>query len=201
VRATPTAGEHGGEHEVLHGVDLTVPRGRRVALVGGSGSGKSTCAAAVIGLLPGTGRVTGGSISFDGTDVARADERGLRGLRGRRIGLVPQDPRSNLNRPARVGRQVAETLVTHRLARGAAARRRAVELLDEAGIGRRAARPAVPARVLRRDAPARARCDRTGLRARAADRRRADLGARRHGAAPHPRPRGAAHRRARRGCC
>jgi peptide/nickel transport system ATP-binding protein len=123
-----------GAHEVLHGVDLTVPRGRRVAVVGGSGSGKSTAAAAVIGLLPGTGRVTGGSIVFDGTELAGAGERTLRGLRGRRIGLVPQDPMSNLNPAARVGRQVAETLTTHGLARGAAARRRAVELLDEAGI-------------------------------------------------------------------
>jgi peptide/nickel transport system ATP-binding protein len=126
---------------VVHGVDLTVGRGQRVAIVGESGSGKSTTAAAAIGLLPGTGRVTGGSIEFDGEDITGADERRLRRLRGRRIGLVPQDPMSNLNPVARVGRQIAETLVTHRLARGRAARERAVELMTEAGIpdaGRRA---------------------------------------------------------------
>ena len=119
---------------VVHGVDLSVRRGHRVAIVGESGSGKSTTAAAAIGLLPGTGRVTGGTIEFDGEDVSNAGERRLRRLRGRQIGLVPQDPMSNLNPVARVGRQIAETLVTHGLARGRAARERAVELMTEAGI-------------------------------------------------------------------
>ena len=118
----------------LHGVDLTVAEGERVALVGESGSGKSTTAAAVINLLPAGGTVTRGRIEFRGEDITRADERRLRGLRGRQVGLVPQDPMSNLNPATRVGRQVAETLVAHRLASGREARRRAVELLGEAGI-------------------------------------------------------------------
>ena len=62
---------------MLHGIDLTVGTGERVAVVGESGSGKSTTAAAVIGLLPGTGRVTGGSIRFAGEDVIGADERAV----------------------------------------------------------------------------------------------------------------------------
>ena len=123
-----------GSATVVHGVDLTVRRGHRVAIVGESGSGKSTTAAAAIGLLPGAGRVTGGTIEFDGEDVTAAGEKRLRGLRGRQIGLVPQDPMSNLNPVARVGRQIAETLVMHGLARGRAARERAVELMTEAGI-------------------------------------------------------------------
>ncbi|NAZ74800.1 dipeptide ABC transporter ATP-binding protein [Kineococcus sp. T13] len=134
-----------GADTVLHGVDLTVRRGHRVAVVGASGSGKSTTAAAVLGLLQGAGRVTGGRVSVCGDDVTAAlvgrDEGRLRRLRGRQVGLVPQDPMSNLNPSARVGRQVAETLRMHGLARGAAARDRAVELLEEAGIpdaGRRA---------------------------------------------------------------
>jgi len=134
-----------GQQQVLHGVDLTVERGRTVAVVGASGSGKSTTAAAAIGLLAGNGRITAGRISVAGEDVTHAlrggDEGRLRRLRGRQIGLVPQDPMSNLNPSARVGRQVAETLVFHGLAKGAAARERAVELLQEAGIpdaGRRA---------------------------------------------------------------
>jgi peptide/nickel transport system ATP-binding protein len=123
-----------GDTPVVHGVDLDVRRGHRVAVVGESGSGKSTTAAATIGLLPGTGRVTAGTIEFAGEDVTHAGERRLRRLRGREIGLVPQDPMSNLNPVARVGRQIAETLVTHGLARGRAARERAVELMTEAGI-------------------------------------------------------------------
>ncbi len=134
-----------GATTVLHGVDVTVRRGHRVAVVGASGSGKSTTAAAVTGLLQGAGRVTGGRVVVAGDDITAAlrdrDENRLRRLRGRRIGLVPQDPMSNLNPSARVGRQVAETLAMHGLARGSAARDRAVELLEEAGIpdaGRRA---------------------------------------------------------------
>ncbi|TWF79659.1 peptide/nickel transport system ATP-binding protein [Pseudonocardia hierapolitana] len=125
---------YGSAAPVVHGVDLTVPRGHRVAIVGESGSGKSTTAAAAIGLLPGTGRVTGGTIEFDGEDVTAAGEKRLRRLRGRQIGLVPQDPMSNLNPVARVGKQIAETLVMHGMARGRAARERAVELMTEAGI-------------------------------------------------------------------
>ena len=138
-------GRKGSLTDVLHGVDLTVHRGRRVAVVGASGSGKSTTAAAALGLLPGTGRITGGRVTLAGEDITTAlrggDERRLRALRGRQVGLVPQDPMSNLNPSARVGRQVAETLVVHGLAKGAAARARAVDLLAEAGIpdaGRRA---------------------------------------------------------------
>ncbi|MCH1866929.1 ABC transporter ATP-binding protein [Nocardioides sp. CFH 31398] len=123
-----------GEVPVLHGVDVTVALGERVAVVGESGSGKSTTAAAVLGLLPGRGRVTGGAIRFRGEDVTHADESRLRRLRGREVGLVPQDPMSNLNPATRVGAQVAETLVAHGLARGRAARERAIELLGEAGI-------------------------------------------------------------------
>jgi peptide/nickel transport system ATP-binding protein len=123
-----------GGTPVLHGIDLDVAEGERVALVGESGSGKSTTAAAVLSLLPPGGAVTRGSIRFRGEDVAHADPRRLRGLRGKQVGLVPQDPMSNLNPATRVGHQVAETLVAHGVASGSAARSRAVELLGEAGI-------------------------------------------------------------------
>jgi peptide/nickel transport system ATP-binding protein len=123
-----------GGTPVLHGIDLDIAEGERVALVGESGSGKSTTAAAVLNLLPPGGSVTRGSISFRGEDVAHADPRRLRGLRGKEVGLVPQDPMSNLNPATRVGHQVAETLVAHGVATGNQAWTRAVELLGEAGI-------------------------------------------------------------------
>ena len=119
---------------VLHGVTFTIGAGERLAVVGESGSGKSTTAAAVLGLLPGSGQVTGGSVAFRGEDVTRPSPARLLRLRGREIGLVPQDPMSNLNPVLRVGRQISETLVAHGLATGAAAQQRAVELMGEAGI-------------------------------------------------------------------
>ena len=126
--------DRAGLSPVVHGIDLAVQEGERVAIVGESGSGKSTTAAAVIGLLPGSGTVTRGRVLFRGEDVTHADDRRLRALRGRRIGLIPQDPMSNLNPATRVGQQIAETLVAHRMAGRAQARRRAVELMEEAGI-------------------------------------------------------------------
>ncbi|GAB0101550.1 ABC transporter ATP-binding protein [Nocardia sp. JMUB6875] len=123
-----------GEATAVDGVDLTIAPGERVALVGASGSGKSSLAHAIIGLLPGAGRVRDGSIRWRGTDLTRADEKHLRGIRGKDIGLVPQDPMSNLNPVARVGRQVAETLEAHGLYSGRAATDRAIELLGEAGL-------------------------------------------------------------------
>ncbi|KZM74644.1 ABC transporter ATP-binding protein [Nocardia terpenica] len=123
-----------GSVAAVRGADLVVDPGERVAVVGASGSGKSTLAHAIMGLLPGSGRVTGGSLRWRGEDVTRADEKRLRRLRGREIGLVPQDPMSNLNPVARVGRQVSETLLAHRLCGRREASQRAVDLLAQAGL-------------------------------------------------------------------
>ncbi|HLR83600.1 MAG TPA: ATP-binding cassette domain-containing protein, partial [Nocardioidaceae bacterium] len=121
--------DEAGAHPVVHGIDLSIAPGERLAIVGESGSGKSTTAASVLGLLPGTGHLTGGSIEFRGEDITHAPERRMRALRGRQIGLVPQDPMSNLNPVARVGHQITETLITHRVVGRSAARDRAIELM------------------------------------------------------------------------
>ncbi|UGT59541.1 ABC transporter ATP-binding protein [Nocardia asteroides] len=123
-----------GTTSAVRGVNLAVYPGQTVALVGESGSGKSTTAHAVIDLLPGTGRVTGGSIEFDGTELTTASKRAIVGLRGTGIGLVPQDPMTNLNPVWKVGFQIRETLTANGIATGKAARERAVELLAEAGL-------------------------------------------------------------------
>ena len=98
----------GRDVPAVQGVSFSVHPGQTVAVVGESGSGKSTSAAAAIGLLPGTGRVTGGQVLFEGRDITRAGRRELVGLRGRSIGLVPQDPMSNLNPVWTIGHQVRE---------------------------------------------------------------------------------------------
>ncbi|GAB7190284.1 ABC transporter ATP-binding protein [Kineococcus sp. NUM-3379] len=134
VRDLHVAFRSGGRDvPAVQGVSFSVYPGQTVAVVGESGSGKSTSAAAVIGLLPGTGRVTGGQILFEGRDITRAGRRELVGLRGRSIGLVPQDPMSNLNPVWTVGHQVREALTANGLG-GPGSKQRAAELLAEAGL-------------------------------------------------------------------
>ncbi|MGW5141466.1 dipeptide ABC transporter ATP-binding protein [Nocardia beijingensis] len=115
-------------------VSLSVYPGQTVAIVGESGSGKSTTAHAIMDLLPGTGRITSGSIRFDGKELTAASKREIVAVRGSGIGLVPQDPMSNLNPVWKIGFQIRETLEANGIAKGKAAARRAVELLEEAGM-------------------------------------------------------------------
>ena len=89
---------------------FSVYPGQWVAIVGESGSGKSTSAMAVLGLLPGTGHVVSGSIKLDGQEIAGLKPKEYDKLRGTKMGLVPQDPMSNLNPVYRIGTQVKEAL-------------------------------------------------------------------------------------------
>ncbi|WP_246264458.1 dipeptide ABC transporter ATP-binding protein [Acrocarpospora pleiomorpha] len=129
-----------GRHPVVVDAGIEVQPGEVVAIVGESGSGKTTLANAVAGLLPAAGAITSGRITLDGHDLVAASERQWRSIRGRVLGVVPQDPGVSLNPVERVGSQVAEVLQIHGLASGRAARRRAVELLAEAGLSMPAAR-------------------------------------------------------------
>ncbi|MGG5260747.1 dipeptide ABC transporter ATP-binding protein [Phycicoccus avicenniae] len=123
-----------GEVEAVRGVDLDVAAGETVAVVGASGSGKSTLAASVNRLLAGNGRITGGTVTLRGLDLTAADERTMREVRGARVGMVPQDPMTNLDPVMRVGAQIVEALEVHGLATGRVAREQAVALLERAGI-------------------------------------------------------------------
>jgi peptide/nickel transport system ATP-binding protein len=123
-----------GVVHAVEGVDLEISAGETVAIVGESGSGKSTTAMAIIGLLAGGGKVAAGSIRLDGRDISHASENELRTIRGRDIGLVPQDPMSNLNPVAKIGTQVAETLLAHGLATRQNVQQKVVEALAAAGL-------------------------------------------------------------------
>lgn len=92
---------------------FSVYPGQWVAIVGESGSGKSTSAMAVLGLLPGTGHVTGGSIKLKGQEISNLKPKEFASLRGTAMGLVPQDPMSNLNPVWRIGTQVKEALLAN----------------------------------------------------------------------------------------
>ena len=118
----------------VRGANLTIYPGQSVAVVGESGSGKSTMAHAVIGLLPGTGRVTGGQILFEGRDVAHLRDKEMTALRGSRIGLVPQDPMSNLNPVWSIGYQVKEALRANNVVPGKEVDQKVLDLLTQAGL-------------------------------------------------------------------
>ena len=122
----------GPVHAVRNG-RLTVMPGETVAIVGESGSGKSTTALAAIGLLPGNGKVTGGQIIFDGEDITHPTEARIVALRGSSIGMVPQDPMSNLNPVWKIGFQVKETLKANGLA-GNNSKERVAQVLADAGL-------------------------------------------------------------------
>jgi ABC-type glutathione transport system ATPase component len=124
----------GTERVAVSDVSFTIGVGEVVAIVGESGSGKTTTAHAIIRLLAGNARIEAGEIEFDRTDLSTLSRAEWRELRGRRIGLIPQDPAVSLNPLKKVGGQVAEVLRIHRLASRRRADEHAVELLALAGI-------------------------------------------------------------------
>ncbi|MDO3635153.1 dipeptide ABC transporter ATP-binding protein [Mycolicibacterium arseniciresistens] len=122
------------EGPVVRNVSFDVEPGAVVAVVGQSGSGKSTIARAVQGLLPENGTVTGGRIAVGGRDVTDLTQRQWRELRGATVGFVPQDPLGSLDPLKKIGHQVAEVLTVHGVADRREAHSRAVDLLDRVGI-------------------------------------------------------------------
>jgi peptide/nickel transport system ATP-binding protein len=118
----------------VKGVNLTLHAGQTLAIVGESGSGKSTTAQAIIDLLPGAGKVTGGQILFQGQDLTQLSGKEMEKVRGELIGYVPQDPMSNLNPVWSIGFQVEEAIRANSNLTGKAARARTIEVLQEAGL-------------------------------------------------------------------
>jgi oligopeptide/dipeptide ABC transporter ATP-binding protein len=119
--------------EAVSGVDLEIRPGETVAVVGESGSGKSVTAMAVLGLL-GNGRVSSGSITWDGQDITHARSKVMRSIRGNDIAVVFQDPMTSLDPLYTIGNQIGEALRLHAKMSRKEARARAIELLGTVGI-------------------------------------------------------------------
>ncbi len=130
----------GGPLKAADGVSFHLAPGRTLGLVGESGCGKTVTALALLGLVPPPGRITGGTIGFDGKDLATLDEAALDAVRGDRISMVFQEPMTSLNPVFTVGEQIAESLRVHRGQGGAEAARAAVDMLARVGIPDAAAR-------------------------------------------------------------
>jgi peptide/nickel transport system ATP-binding protein len=119
----------------VDGVTFSLERGKTMALVGESGSGKSLTSLALLQLVPSPGRVdTGSVIRMGETDVLALRGEALRRIRGRRVGMIFQDPMTSLNPVFTVGDQIIEGILAHFKTPRAAARERALQLLQEVGI-------------------------------------------------------------------
>ena len=123
-----------GTVNAVAGVSFEVRRGERVAVVGESGSGKSVTAMSMIGLVPHPG-IVNGSIRFQGDEVVGMGERDLAGIRGRGIGLVPQDATAALSPLKTIGSQIEEGLRLHTGVSGAQAKEKTLELIRQVQIG------------------------------------------------------------------
>ena len=115
-----------GESEAVRGVSLSLGQ-EKLGIVGESGSGKSLTARSILKLLPGNARISADRLAFDGTDVLAASEADMRAIRGRRAGLILQDPKYALNPVMTAGSQIAEAWRAHRPANARAGRKEAAE--------------------------------------------------------------------------
>jgi oligopeptide/dipeptide ABC transporter ATP-binding protein len=130
-----------GQVQAVDGISFSVEVGRTLGIVGESGCGKSVTALSIMGLIPRPpARIVDGAVLFDGRDLTKLPERELEDVRGREIAMIFQDPMTSLNPTFRIGTQITETLRRHFDITKAAARVRAVELLEEVGIPNAAAR-------------------------------------------------------------
>jgi oligopeptide transport system ATP-binding protein len=121
---------YAGEVQAVRGVSFSLDKGEVLALVGESGCGKSVTAQSIMGLLAKpAGRVKSGSILLDGQEVTKFTERELEAIRGRKVGMIFQDPMTSLNPTMSIGAQISEGLIRHQGLSKGAAMKRAEEML------------------------------------------------------------------------
>ncbi|MEE2735249.1 MAG: ABC transporter ATP-binding protein, partial [Verrucomicrobiota bacterium] len=124
-----------GVVHAVEGVSFSLEAGQTIGIVGESGSGKSVTCYSLLGLIPRPpGKIHSGEAIFDGLDLLKSSERELRGIRGKRISMIFQDPMTSLNPYLRISKQLTEPLEIHEGLNGSEALKRAIESLEEVGI-------------------------------------------------------------------
>ena len=119
---------------IVKGINLKIEEGKKVALVGESGCGKSLTAFSILRLLPERASITGGQVIFDGQNLATITPHQLRRIRGKGISLILQEPMTSLNPVLPIGQQIAENILQHENVNRRQAKERVIELLEMVGI-------------------------------------------------------------------
>ena len=118
----------------IRGISLDIYDGESIAIVGESGSGKSVFTKTFVGMLDVNGKITGGSIMYEGRDMTKFTEKDWLGVRGKKIAMVMQDPMTSLNPLKKIGKQIQESIEHHQGLKGAEAKKAAIEMLAKVGI-------------------------------------------------------------------
>ena len=125
---------YAGKVQAVRDISFELKRGETLALVGESGCGKSVTCRSIIGLLAKNAKVESGEILFENRDLLKLGNTAMRSIRGGRIAMIFQDPMTSLDPTMKIGRQIAEAVRLHKPVTRAAAKQRAIELLELVGI-------------------------------------------------------------------
>ncbi len=120
---------HFGEVKAVNGISFDLDRGKVLGIVGESGSGKSVTAYSILQILTHPGKIVGGSVKFDGTELVGASEKVLKTIRGNKISIIFQDPMTSLNPVYTIGNQLIEAIMLHTPRNREQAKERAIEML------------------------------------------------------------------------
>lgn len=122
------------EFAAVDDISLTLDKGKILAIIGESGSGKSVTVLSIMGLIDFPGKIVGGEIYYRGEDLLKKKEKEMQKIRGKEIAMIYQDPMSTLNPMNKVGNQIAEALIIHGMEKGKNAEKKAIELMKSVGI-------------------------------------------------------------------
>ncbi len=123
-----------GLYKAVDGVSFEIEKGKTLGLVGESGCGKSVTALSIMKLIEEPGRIEGGEILFNGQDLTKFSDKEMQKIRGDRISMIFQEPMTSLNPVYRCGYQISEAILAHRKVTKDEAKKRAIELMNYAGI-------------------------------------------------------------------
>ena len=118
----------------LDGINIDIPKGKIVGIVGESGCGKSMTAMSIMGLIKNPGKIVGGSIDFCGTELTKMSVRDYAKIRGKDISMIFQEPMTSLNPVVKVGKQVMEAIILHEKISKEEAKMRVIKIFNEVGI-------------------------------------------------------------------